>query len=125
MSILNKNQIDIADAKILILGTTFKEDCPDIRNSKVFDLINEIEMFRASVDVYDPIANQIEIRKEFKINIIDHPKKNIYDLIVIAVGHQVFKNLGGDKIRYWCNPNGIILDLKNTIPKNEADFTFK
>ena len=95
---------------------------PDIRNSKVFDLINEIEMFRASVDVYDPIANQIEIRKEFKINIIDHPK-NIYDLIVIAVGHQVFKNLGGEKIRYWCNPNGIILDLKNTIPKNEADFT--
>ena len=123
LAILNRNQIDMADAKILILGITFKEDCPDVRNSKVVDLINEIQSFRSTVDVYDPIASKKEIINESKIHLIDKPKKGRYDLIIIAVGHREFKKLGGSKIRVWCKPNGMILDLKNSIPKNEADFT--
>ena len=91
--ILNRNKIDMAEAKILVLGITFKEDCPDVRNSKVIDLINEIKLFRSSVDVYDPIANRKETRQEFKINIIDKPRKSKYDLVVIAVGHQIFKKI--------------------------------
>ena len=123
LNILNDNKIDIASAKILILGITFKEDCPDTRNSKVVDLINEIKSFRSKVDVYDPIANKNEIRKEFDIDLIDKPKVNTYELVVIAVGHQLFKNLGGKKIRTFCKKNGIIFDLKNTIPKNETDYS--
>ena len=123
LKILNRNKIDMAEAKILMLGITFKEDCPDVRNSKVIDLINEIKLFRSSVDVYDPIANNKETRQEFKINIIDKPRKSKYDLVVIAVGHQIFKKIGGNRIRAWCKPDGIIVDLKNTIPKNETDFT--
>ena len=123
LNILNDNKIDMVSAKILILGITFKEDCPDIRNSKVVDLINEIKSFRSKVDVYDPIANKNEIRKEFDIDLIDKPKVNTYELVVIAVGHQFFKNLGGKKIRAFCKKNGIIFDLKNTIPKNETDYS--
>ena len=123
LNILNDNKIDIVSAKILILGITFKEDCPDTRNSKVVDLINEIKSFRSKVDVYDPIANKNEIRKEFDIDLIDTPKVNTYELVVIAVGHQLFKNLGGKKIRTFCKKNGIIFDLKNTIPKNETDYS--
>ena len=123
LNILNDNKIDIVSAKILILGITFKEDCPDTRNSKVVDLINEIKSFRSKVDVYDPIANKNEIRKEFDIDLIDKPKVNTYELVVIAVGHQLFKNLGGKKIRTFCKKNGIIFDLKNTIPKNEIDYS--
>ena len=123
LNILNDNKIDIVSAKILILGITFKEDCPDTRNSKVVDLINEIKSFRSKVDVYDPIANKNEIRKEFDIDLIDKPKVNTYELVVIAVGHQLFKNLGGKKIRTFCKKNGIIFDLKNTIPKSETDYS--
>ena len=123
LAILNMSQIDMADAKILILGITFKEDCPDVRNSKVVDLINEIKSFRSKVDVYDPIACTKEIINISKTHIIDKPNKNTYDLIIIAVSHREFKKLGGSKIRVWCKPNGMILDLKNTIPKNETDFT--
>ena len=123
LNILNDNKIDIVNAKILILGITFKEDCPDTRNSKVVDLINEIKSFRSKVDVYDPIANKNEIRKEFDIDLVDKPKVNTYELVVIAVGHQLFKNLGGKKIRTFCKKNGIIFDLKNTIPKNETDYS--
>ena len=123
LNILNDNKIDMVNAKILILGVTFKEDCPDTRNSKVVDLINEIKSFRSKVDVFDPIANKNEIRKEFDIDLIDKPKINTYELVVIAVGHQFFKNLGGKKIRTFCKKTGIIFDLKNTIPKNETDYS--
>ena len=123
LNILNDNKIDMVSAKILILGITFKENCPDTRNSKVVDLINEIKSFRSKVDVYDPIANKNEIRKEFDIDLIDKPKVNTYELVVIAVGHQFFKNIGGKKIRTFCKKTGIIFDLKNTIPKNETDYS--
>ncbi len=123
LNILNKNKIGTTNSKILILGITFKEDCPDIRNSKVVDLINELKSFRAIVDAYDPIANATDIKDEFGINILDDPTKNNYDVVVIAVAHKIFSNLGGKKIRTWCKPNGILMDLKNTISKHEADYT--
>ena len=87
------------------------------------DLINEIKSLRCKVDVYDPIANKNEIRNEFDIDLIDKPKVNTYALVVIDVGHQFFKNLGGKKIRDWCKKDGIIFDLKSTIPKNETDYS--
>ena len=121
-NILKNKKIDLVDAKILMLGVTFKEDCPDTRNSKVFNLIDEIKVFGSKVDIYDPIANIKDISKDYKQNIIDRPKENSYDLIVIAVGHNMFKKLGGDKMRVWCKSNGMILDLKNTIPKFETDY---
>ena len=128
----NSNELNQPDGKIKVVVNhnwhpdvekTFKEDCPDTRNSKVVNLINEIKSFRSKVDVYDPVANKNEIRKEFDIDLIDNPIVNTYELVVIAVGHQFFKNLGGKKIRNFCKKNGIVFDLKNTIPKNETDYS--
>ncbi len=120
---LNENSVEIANSKILILGITFKENCPDTRNSKVIDIIKELKSFRSNVEIYDPVANKKEIKNEYNINILDQPKENYYDLVVIAVGHQAFTDLGGQKIKMWCHPSGSIMDLKNTIPKHEADIT--
>ena len=87
------------------------------------DIIKDLKNFRSNVDIYDPIADKQEIKNEFNINILDNPKENYYDLVVIAVGHQVFTELGAKKIRIWCNSSGSIMDLKNTLPKHEADIT--
>ena len=120
---LNEKQIEINNSKILILGITFKENCPDTRNSKVIDLVKELKSFRSSVDIYDPIVDVKEVYNEYGIDILNIPPKNYYNIVVITVGHQFFTNLGEKKIRKWCKPGGIIMDFKNTISKDEVDFT--
>jgi len=121
-NVLNEKKIEINKSKILILGITFKENCPDTRNSKVIDLVKELKSFRSSVDIYDPMVDVGDIKNEYGIDIINSPQNNYYDIIVITVGHQIFTDLGGKKIRKWCKKNGIIMDLKNTISKDEVDF---
>ena len=121
-NVLNEKKIEINKSKILVLGITFKENCPDTRNSKVIDLVKELKSFRSSVDIYDPMVDVDDIKKEYGIDIINSPPKSYYDIIVITVGHQIFTNLGAKKIKKWCKKNGIIMDLKNTIPKDEVDF---
>tara|TARA_X000001036_G_C20622746_1_gene783786 strand:+ start:235 stop:1503 length:1269 start_codon:yes stop_codon:yes gene_type:complete len=120
---LNEKQIEINNSKILILGITFKENCPDTRNSKVIDLVKELKSFRSSVDIYDPIVDVKEVYNEYGIDILNIPPENYYNIVVITVGHQFFTNLGEKKIRKWCKPGGIIMDFKNTISKDEVDFT--
>mgnify|MGYP001268333120 CR=1 FL=1 len=121
-NVLNEKKIEINKSKILVLGITFKENCPDTRNSKVIDLVKELRSFRSSVDIYDPMVDVDDIKKEYGIDIINSPPKSYYDIIVITVGHQIFTNMGAKKIKKWCKKNGIIMDLKNTIPKDEVDF---
>ena len=121
-NVLNEKKIEINKSKILVLGITFKENCPDTRNSKVIDLVKELKSFRSSVDIYDPMVDVDDIKKEYGIDIINSPPKSYYDIIVITVGHQIFTNMGAKKIKKWCKKNGIIMDLKNTIPKDEVDF---
>ena len=122
LNVLNSNKIEITKSKILILGITFKENCPDIRNSKVIDLVEELKSFRIDVDIYDPIANNKDVESEFGISIVSKPLKESYELVVIAVSHKEFTDLGG-KIRLWCKNKGFIMDLKNTIPKDEVDYS--
>ena len=122
-NILNEKKVEINNSKILILGITFKENCPDTRNSKVVDLFKQLKTFRSNVDVYDPIVNVKEFKNEYGIDILNIPPKKYYDIVVITVGHQIFTDLGEKEIRKWCKPGGIIMDLKNTISKDEVDFT--
>jgi UDP-N-acetyl-D-galactosamine dehydrogenase len=122
-NILNEKKVEINKSKILILGITFKENCPDTRNSKVVDLFKELKTFRSNVDIYDPIVNVKEFKNEYGIDILNIPPKKYYDIVVITVGHQIFTDLGEKEIRKWCKSGGIIMDLKNTISKNEVDFT--
>ena len=122
-NILNEKKVEINNSKILILGITFKENCPDTRNSKVVDLFKELKTFRSNVDIYDPIVNVKEFKNEYGIDILNIPPNKYYDIVVITVGHQIFTDLGEKEIRKWCKPGGIIMDLKNTISKDEVDFT--
>ena len=87
-----KKGIQIKDSKILILGITFKENCPDTRNTKVIDVINELKTYNSVVSVYDPWADKNNVKQNFNIN-LKYPLENYYDSIILAVGHDDFKNL--------------------------------
>ena len=123
IKVLNKNNYDLNKSKVLILGLSFKENCPDIRNSKIIDLILELKTFNLNIEIFDPIVDFSEVKKTLNLEILSNPAKNQYDLIVITVPHLAFKNLGIKKIRSWCKDNGLILDLKNTFPKDKVDYT--
>ena len=123
LKLLNEKNINFNHSKILLLGLSFKENCPDIRNSKIIDLINELKSFNVLLDVFDPIVNSGEVKKEFGLNVLTQPKRGKYDLVIIAVSHQFFKELGIEKIRSWCKKDGSIMDLKSTFHQNLVDYT--
>ena len=113
VKMLIQNGHKIKGASILILGITFKENCPDIRNSGVIDVINEFEEFGTSVDVYDPWAIKDEVKKEYGVSMIDTVKEN-YAAIVHAVSHDQFKELD---LKSMLSESGIIYDVKSSLPK--------
>lgn len=116
-----QNGLSVADSNILILGLTFKENCNDLRNTKVADMITEFESYGTKVDVYDPWADPKEASKEYGLNLIDKPKQNRYQAIVLAVAHNEFKELGAEKIREFGADNSILYDVKHILPKEMVD----
>ena len=100
--------IEIKSAKILVMGLAFRENCRDIRNTKVIDIITELESYGASVDCYDPWVD-MEASKEFNIHIINDVKQKEYDAIVLAVAHNQFKEMGINELHKLCNPLHVIL----------------
>ncbi len=123
LKILNEKNLNFNQSNILLLGLSFKENCPDIRNSKIFDLIEELKSFNIKVDVYDPIVNPNEVKNKHDLQIQKMPKKGKYDLVVITVSHNFFKDLGIKKIELWCNKSGSIMDLKNTFSQALVDYS--
>jgi UDP-N-acetyl-D-galactosamine dehydrogenase len=121
LKLMIKRNISPSGSRVLVLGLTFKENCPDVRNTKVADLVHELEAFRCDVDVYDPWVNKDEAEKEYGIRPVDQPEKSGYDAIVVAVAHREFVDLGFDKIRAFGRPNLVIYDLKNVLPKDKVD----
>ncbi len=113
--------LPVADSNILILGLTFKENCNDLRNTKVADMVAEFESYRTKVDVYDPWADPKEASKEYGLNLIDKPKQNRYQAIVLAVAHDEFKELGAENIRKFGADNSILYDVKHILPKEMVD----
>jgi len=109
--LINK-KIGIKDAKVLILGITFKENVPDIRNSKVITIIHELQEFGIMVDVWDPIAEKDEVKHEYGLDTISSPAQNTYDGIVLAVKHKEFIDIGKDGLNKFLNKNGLLYDLK-------------
>jgi UDP-N-acetyl-D-galactosamine dehydrogenase len=108
----------ISKSKILVLGITFKEDCPDIRNSKVIDIIRELEQFNINVDVYDPHADKHEVAEEYGVNLIDS-LENTYEGIILAVSHQEFLKLEMDKLK--SSHSSIIFDTKSFLSRSIVD----
>ena len=119
-ALANKN-IKINNANILILGLAFKENCPDIRNTKVVDVITELEGFNCSVDVYDPWVDSKEAHANYGIKTIQSLKKRSYDGVLIAVAHKEFSDMGIKKIKSYCKPSNVIYDLKYIFDSAETD----
>ncbi|MBN1971266.1 MAG: Vi polysaccharide biosynthesis UDP-N-acetylglucosamine C-6 dehydrogenase TviB [Candidatus Delongbacteria bacterium] len=108
----------IKDAKVLVLGITFKENCPDIRNTRVVDVISELEEFGCKVDVYDPWADSHEVREEYNLNLNENPTSD-YNAIVLTVAHREFLNT--DLCKFKLNDNSVIYDVKSILPKESID----
>ena len=121
VKLLAKKNIKINSSKILILGLSFKEDCPDIRNTKVTDIIEELHEYNCKVSVYDPWVNKLEAKKEYGINLLDKIEDNEYDAIIIAVAHKEFKKMGIKKIRALGKSKHVVYDLKYLFSATQVD----
>ena len=106
--------------KVLIVGVTFKENCPDIRNSKVFSLIKELKTYSLEIDVFDPIASKENVLKEYDIEMIDEPKFNYYDGLILAVPHKFFEEKGIEYLNNLCKKDKILFDLKSFFKKTDS-----
>ena len=111
---------EIINSNILILGITFKEDCPDMRNTKVIDIIDELKSCKAKVDIYDPWIESDSVKKLKLYSFINNPLKSTkkYDAIVVAVAHKQFKKLTSEDYDSLISKNGVIIDIKNIVEKS-------
>ena len=115
------SSIQPLDARILVLGLTFKENCPDVRNTKVIDIVRELASYGADVDVYDPWVDAKEARAEYGLELISSPEKGAYDVMVIAVSHDEFRELGEQGIRAFGKAGALLYDVKYLLPKDKSD----
>ncbi len=115
-----KKRIQVEGANVLIMGLTFKENCPDLRNTKVIDIVSELNEYNINVDITDPWCSKDEAQHEYGLTLI-HPEKNKYDAVILAVAHGAFKELGAENIRKLGKDNHILYDLKYLLPKSEVD----
>lgn len=118
---MTKRRIHVVESNVLIMGLTFKENCPDLRNTRVIDIIEEFKSYNANVDVYDPWVNSEEAEHEYGITPIPELKQNHYDAIIVAVNHKQFYQLGSAGIRKLGKPNAVLFDVKSMLPANEVD----
>ena len=107
--------------RVLIMGLSFKENCPDMRNSKVIDLIKEIEEFGIEVDVHDPWVDASKAKTAFGIDLVSKPDAGNYDAVIVAVKHREFIEMGIETIRGYTRDSGIVFDMKNAFDANAAD----
>jgi UDP-N-acetyl-D-galactosamine dehydrogenase len=119
--LMSKKGISIEGANILIMGLSFKENCPDIRNTKVVDLVDEFISFKCSIDVYDPWVDKNEALNKYNIKLIEHPEKDKYDSIVLAVAHDQFRNFSSKEIMAFGKDKHVIYDIKYLLDINEVD----
>jgi UDP-N-acetyl-D-galactosamine dehydrogenase len=118
---MTKQGIKVKGAKILVMGLTFKENCPDLRNTRVVDIVTELCEYQTSVDVYDPWVDIKEAEHEYTITPVVQLKPGEYDAVIIAVAHDQFVTMGMDQIRALCKPDHIVYDLKYLFPADQTD----
>ena len=118
---ISRRKIHIDEARILVLGFTFKGDCPDVRNTKIIDMVKELESFNAQVDVYDSWANPDEVNREYGLELCKNLELGLYDAIVLAVDHSEFKDWGESKIRAFGKARHVLYDVKHVLPVGASD----
>jgi len=112
---------DLSQARVLVLGFTFKENCSDTRNTRVADILSELDAYSVSTDLYDPWIDSATVAQEYGFEPIDKPKAHAYDAIILAVAHREFKEMGAEKIRSFGKPGAILYDIKGLFGKADSD----
>jgi len=115
-----KKSIQIEGARILIMGLSFKENCPDLRNTRVIDVISELRDYNVQIDVYDPWVDPLDAIQEYEIELVSQPATGAYDGVVIAVAHDQFKEMGAEGVSNYSKPTAVIYDLKYILPNSAA-----
>jgi len=118
---MTRSRIQVDDAKILVMGLAFKENCPDLRNTRVIDIVTELKSYHCNVDVYDPWASSEEAMHEYGIPVISKPELGAYDGIILAVAHKQFKDMGAKAIKAFGKPDHVLYDLKYILSPDESD----
>ncbi|MGB3345588.1 MAG: nucleotide sugar dehydrogenase [Aequorivita sp.] len=120
VKLMIRKECKVKNGRVLILGITFKENCPDIRNSKVIDVIDELHKYNLNTDVYDPWAQAVEVDREFGLQLITREEnlKNTYDAVILTVSHEKFRNFD---LKKYCNGASVVFDVKSFFPKEMVD----
>jgi len=121
LKLMEGKKIQLAKSNILVMGLTFKENCPDLRNTNVINLVNELKFFDCSVDIYDPYANKDDAMREFKVTLIEKPVEKKYDAVIMAVAHDEFKKMTIGQIKNFGKDNFILYDVKYIFNNDEVD----
>jgi len=121
VKLMTQRRIHVKGARALVLGLTFKENCPDIRNSKVVDVVRELEKYGAEVDVYDPWVQAAECRHEYGIRPLTKLARRRYDVAIVAVAHRQFRELGAAGVHGLCRKNHVVYDIKHVFKAREVD----
>ena len=114
-------RIHVDGANVLVMGLTFKENCPDLRNTKVVDIVSELKEYNINVDIMDPWCSNEQAQHEYGLSLVEDVKANTYDAIILAVGHNEFKALGAEKIHAYGKENHVLYDLKYILDKESVD----
>lgn len=119
--LMTKKRIHIVEARILIMGLTFKENCPDLRNTRVIDIYQELSDYNARIDIYDPWADSDEAYANYGVQLIKTLEHKQYDAIIVAVGHKQFKEMTVAELHNLCKTDHVIFDIKHVFPKEAVD----
>ena len=121
VKLMLKKGIKPSDARVLMLGLAFKENCPDVRNTKVVDIVSELTTYGATVDVHDPWCDVEEARIEYGLDLIAEPENGAYDVVIIAVAHDEFRALGAEGIKAFGREASVLYDIKYVLPPELVD----
>src|SRR5690554_5449741 len=116
-----KKRIHVQGSRVLVMGLTFKENCPDIRNTRVVDIVSELQDYGVQVECYDPWVNPQEAEREYAITPVGQPQARSYDAVVVAVAHRQFAEMSVEQIRALCKPTHVLYDLKYILPADASD----
>jgi UDP-N-acetyl-D-galactosamine dehydrogenase len=113
--------LQVNGARIMVMGLAFKENCPDLRNTRVVDIVNELQDYKCIVDVFDPWVSPEEAMDEYGVSTIKQPLTSYYDAIILAVAHNQFREMGAEVIRSFGKPHHVLYDLKYLFPAQDTD----
>jgi UDP-N-acetyl-D-galactosamine dehydrogenase len=121
LRLMARRGLNPVGARALVLGLAFKENCPDLRNTRVVDIVEGLKSFNIDVDVHDPWVDAAEAGHEYGLQLVERPQAATYDAVVLAVGHREFAALGGPGVRALCKPGGVVYDVKSLLPRADVD----